>query len=305
MELKDRYYTVLDSLPEHTFIFSESGIYIDVYGGEDNATGFDCKQFIGSSLYDVAPAELAETFHSYIKKALETNQVQLASYKFDTDNMIDLPDDVIAPEQIWFEATIKPIPLIENGERTVVWIAKNITERHLLEKRLKELSETDDLTGIANRRAFTERLRGALKQFQTDRTPFALLMLDIDHFKQINDSLGHYCGDEAIQFTVNLLNEKLTGSDFFGRIGGEEFAIILSHSGIESAYQKAEELRLSLESSRFVAEEKSIKLTVSIGVTEVRDSDDNIKSIMARADTAMYHSKKTGRNKVSRFSSCR
>lgn len=164
LQLKERYYTVLDSLPEYVFVFTESGIYVDVFGGEDNETGFDCKPFIGKSLYDVSPPEMAKEFHSYILEALKTNQKQVVSYKFEKLNMMDLPSDVPTPQTMWFEGTIKPLPIIDHGERTVVWMAKNVTERHLLEQRLKKLSEIDDLTGIANRRSFTHSLTEALKE---------------------------------------------------------------------------------------------------------------------------------------------
>jgi len=302
MNLKERYFTVLDSLPDHVFIFSESGIYVDVYGGEDNDTGFDCKPFIGLSLYDVVPLDMAKEFHAYIKSALETNKTYIAQYKFDQKDMIDLPMHVPSPQEIWFEGIIKPLPLLDNGERTVVWMAKNITQRHLLEQRLKELSEIDDLTGIANRRSFTNSLSHALKEYHLCGRSFALLMLDIDRFKRINDSLGHSFGDEAIQYAVTVLNSELRGSDCFGRIGGEEFAMILNDADIDDAVIVAEKLREKLAKSEFESGSHKIKLTVSIGVTQVIETDSDLKSILCRADRAMYYSKSMGRNKVSCYS---
>jgi diguanylate cyclase (GGDEF)-like protein/PAS domain S-box-containing protein len=299
MDLKDRYFTVLDSLPEHVFIFSESGLYIDVYGGEHNATGFDCKAFIGLSLFDVAPPDMAKEFHSYIVAALELNNTQVVQYKFDKQDMINLPAHVPSPQEIWFEGIIKPLPLIENGERTVVWMAKNITERHLLEQRLKMLSEIDELTGIANRRSFTNALSQSLKSHHLCGRKFALLMLDIDRFKRINDSFGHYFGDEALKHAVNSLNSELRVSDYFGRVGGEEFAIILNDLSLDDAVIIAEKLRSKLAKNKFELDNNAIYLTVSIGVTFVTEIDCDGESILARADAAMYHSKKTGRNKVS------
>ncbi|NIY91945.1 sensor domain-containing diguanylate cyclase [Vibrio diazotrophicus] len=302
MEMKDRYFTVLDSLPDHVFIFSESGIYVDVYGGDDNDTGFDCKPFIGLSLYDVAPPQMAKEFHSYILAALKTNKTQTAIYKFDKQDMIDLPEHVPTPQEIWFEGIIKPLPLIENGERTVVWIAKNVTKRHLLEQRLKELSEIDDLTGIANRRSFTHSLSEALKEYHLFNRSFSVLMLDIDRFKRINDLLGHSCGDEAIQYAVQVIKGELRESDCFGRIGGEEFAVILYDTELNNAMSVAEKLRIILEKKHFIVNNNEIELTISIGVTQVIKDDGDIKSILARADKAMYNSKKAGRNKVSPYS---
>jgi len=302
MKLKERYFTVLDSLPDHVFIFSESGIYVDVYGGEENATGFDCKPFIGLSLYDVAPPAMAQEFHSYILAALNTNQTQTVTYKFDEQGVIDLPEHVPIPQEIWFEGIIKPLPLTENGERTVVWMAKNITQRHLLEQRLKNLSEIDDLTGVANRRSFTHSLTEALKEYHLFNRIFSVLMFDIDRFKRVNDSLGHSCGDTAIQHVTKVLNSELRESDCFGRIGGEEFAVILHDTELENANIIAEKLRITLEKKPFTVNEIEIELTISIGITQVLRTDGDIKTLLSRADKAMYHSKNTGRNKVSRYS---
>jgi diguanylate cyclase (GGDEF)-like protein len=234
--------------------------------------------------------------------ALELNKTQVVQYKFDKQDMMDLPAHVPSPQEIWFEGIIKPLPLIENGERTVVWMAKNITERHLLEQRLKTLSEIDELTGIANRRSFTNTLSQSLKSYHLYGRKFALLMLDIDQFKRINDSFGHHLGDEALKHAVNSLNSELRVSDYFGRVGGEEFAIILNDLSLDDAVIIAEKLRSKLEKNKFELDNNSIYITVSIGVTFVTDSDCDGESILARADAAMYHSKKTGRNKVSSHS---
>ena len=302
MRLKDRYFTVLDALPDHIFIFTESGIYLDVFGGEGNETGFDCKPFIGRSLYDVSPPEMAKEFHSHILAAINSNKMQTVKYKFDKQDMIELPAHIPYPTEIWFEGEIKPLPIIENGERTVVWIAKNITQRHYLEQRLKTLSEIDDLTGIANRRAFTETLQGALKAYQASSRQFSVLILDIDRFKRINDTLGHSSGDEAIKYAVSVFNSALRSSDYLGRIGGEEFALILYDTELQDAVGIAENLRLALEQSHFIVESNVIELTISIGVTQILGTDSDIKSILSRADEAMYHAKKSGRNKVSQYS---
>ncbi|MBL4828716.1 MAG: GGDEF domain-containing protein [Aliivibrio sp.] len=301
MELKDRYYAILDSLPDHVFVFSKSGTYIDVYGGAENATGFDCKSFIGKTLYDVAPLEMAEEFHSHILMALRTNKTQVVKYKFDKQDMIDLPDHVPVPQEIWFEGIITPLPITENGERTVVWMARNITKQYKLEQRLKQLSEIDDLTGVFNRRAFTQTLRETVKEYQLTGRTFSVLMLDIDRFKNVNDTFGHSYGDEVIQHTANLVANVLRQSDCFGRIGGEEFAAILFDTELEDAITVSEKLRFAVEQSLFHVENQDIKLTISIGVTQVNKFDTDIKNLMSRADKAMYLSKNTGRNKVSHY----
>ncbi|MFC1235848.1 diguanylate cyclase [Vibrio sp. F74] len=302
MECKDklftRYYTVLDSLPDHVFIFSESGIYIDVYGGEDNRTGFDCKPFIGRSLYDVAPSEMATKFHSNIRRALDENATQFVQYHFANQDMIVLPNDVTPPKDLWFEGTIKPLPITENGERTVVWMARNITHRYYLEERLKRLSETDELTGILNRRAFMSHLAEELKRYHRYQTNVTLLMLDIDRFKNVNDQFGHQSGDEVIKHIVNLCQLGIREVDCLGRIGGEEFAIVLGHTEMDRAINIAERIRKSVSSCPCEIDGYMVNVTVSIGISQLKNSDDNIKFILSRADKAMYYSKGDGRNKV-------
>ncbi|BCK11612.1 hypothetical protein VCSRO207_2708 [Vibrio cholerae] len=97
MSENHRYYTILDSLPDHIFIFSESGRYVDVFGGAENETGFDCKDFIGRHLHDILPSEMADEFLGYINRALSANTTQRVKYKFEEEQMIELPAHVPKP----------------------------------------------------------------------------------------------------------------------------------------------------------------------------------------------------------------
>jgi two-component system, cell cycle response regulator len=298
MDLLDRYYTVLDTLPDHIFVFSESGVYIDVYGGEENATGFDCKPFIGKRLHDVAPQALADLFLSYIHAALRTNKTQTVKYKFDEEDSLDLPEHVIKPRDIWFEGIIKPLPISFYNENVVLWIAKNITTQHHLELRLKYLSEIDALTGVLNRRAFTQTLEKSIHHYQVSHQSFALIMYDIDRFKRVNDTLGHMVGDEVIKHVVACSQRVLPPSAVLGRIGGEEFAIMVNGLTLETTQQLAERLRVELERHPCDTEKYSISVTVSVGIAEISPQDQNTLAIISRADSAMYHAKNNGRNQV-------
>jgi diguanylate cyclase (GGDEF)-like protein/PAS domain S-box-containing protein len=296
-----RYFTILDTLPDHIFIFSESGLYVDVFGGYENEAGFDCKPFIGKLLHEIAPLEMADLFLSFITKALSENTTQKVKYKFDKEEMIALPAHIPHPQEIWFEGTIKPLPMIENNERTVLWIAKNITQQHILEQRLKELSEIDELTQVFNRRSMSSILKSAIDEYHQFDRIFSFIMFDIDKFKRINDTLGHHAGDEVIRHIVNVAKSQLRTSDSLCRVGGEEFAIILRDTDAEYAVKVAEKLRIQIENSvcKFVPYE--IKVTISLGVTDVNSSDINSRNIVIRADQAMYHAKVNGRNQTNRY----
>ncbi|MGB2063942.1 MAG: diguanylate cyclase [Marinomonas gallaica] len=303
MGLLDRYYAVIDTLPDHMFLFSESGRYLDVYGGDENKTGFDCKPFIGKYLHDVMPHHLADDFLSLIRTAIHLQETQIIKYKFDEDEMIELPNHVMVPKEIWFEGTIKYLPIIEQGERVALWIAKNITRQHYLELELKTLSEIDELTGILNRRSFSNILKIHVQDYQHGAKPFSLILYDIDLFKRVNDTLGHTTGDEVIQHVVDVFRSELDPEVSFGRIGGEEFAILLPEQDIHDAYEFAEKLRQRLEKSPCETELYEIEVTVSMGVTQVHEKDLDTLALISRADKAMYQAKKEGRNKTCKYSS--
>lgn len=302
MDLQSCYYTILDTLPDHIFVFSETGVYIDVFGGDENDTGFDCKPFIGKKLHDIAPPDMADLFLSFITHTLDENTTQRIKYKFADDEMIDLPAGVSRPEEIWFEGTIKPLPIISNNERTVLWIAKNITEQHVLEQRLKTLSEVDELTQIFNRRSISLSLKEAIDEYHQFGRKFSLIMFDIDNFKRINDTLGHLIGDEVISHVAHVAEGELRVSDSIGRLGGEEFLIILRDADINNAWDVGENIREKIQLSPCHFREYDVHATVSLGITEVLPQDHRSRNVIARADIAMYHSKGQGRNQTSRYS---
>lgn len=291
-----RYYAVLDTLPDHIFVFSETGEYLDVYGGEENATGFDCKPFIGKRLHDVMPEELADGFLTHILKAINTGETQYVKYKFDEGCTIELPHGLIVPKELWFEGVIKSLPNYEKGLRTVVWNAKNITKQHYLEMELKHLSEVDELTGVYNRRCFTKLLQAAIETYHEQHTKFALIMFDIDYFKRVNDTLGHSVGDDVIRHVVNIFRVGLRKDMAIGRIGGEEFAILVPDTGEKEAFELSETLRNRLYNTPCETDLYEIAVTASLGITEVRQEDSNTLGLISRADEAMYESKKNGRN---------
>ncbi len=165
------------------------------------------------------------------------------------------------------------------------------------EERIKELVRQDPLTELPNRRAFDERMSFELARTRRGGKGFSLAVLDIDHFKEVNDTHGHNAGDRILKFFSNLLLENMRDIDFFARIGGEEFAIIFPDTGVEPATDVAERLRGLLASSP--APVIDAPITASFGLTEYNDGEDSVEKIFERADQAMYESKDKGRNRVS------
>lgn len=164
-----------------------------------------------------------------------------------------------------------------------------------LNRKLREFAFIDPLTGLYNRRHFHKRLRGELNRAGRKNCPVALLMLDVDNFKQYNDNFGHIAGDRALKQLGRLLKISLREMDMIVRYGGEEFTVILPETGLAGALTVAEKLRSDIENTRFAGRH----LTVSIGVAVYPDHAGDIHGLIEVSDRAMYVAKRLGRNRVS------
>ncbi len=163
---------------------------------------------------------------------------------------------------------------------------------------LEEQSSRDPLTGIYNRRVFKERIEMEFERFVRYKTGFSLLFFDVDHFKQVNDTYGHEAGDRALKGIAQSTRSVLRKSDVFARFGGEEFVVILFETDIDHALVVAEKLRDLIENAEFMYEGRRVPITISIGVTESRESDADSESVIKRSDSLLYRAKELGRNRV-------
>jgi diguanylate cyclase (GGDEF)-like protein/PAS domain S-box-containing protein len=174
----------------------------------------------------------------------------------------------------------------------------DITERRRLAIRLEEIAMKDDLTGIANRRNFMQKFQEEFTRARRYQTPLALLLLDTDNFKSINDTYGHLAGDQVLRQAAQVFSEYLRENDYPGRIGGDEFGIILPNTGVEDALNLAERLRQILSQQRVEIYENEIQFAMSIGVSEFHGNNDLVDDLIRRADEALYQAKNAGRNQV-------
>jgi diguanylate cyclase (GGDEF)-like protein len=159
------------------------------------------------------------------------------------------------------------------------------------------LATTDSLTGLANRRAFFERAEAARLLSLRLRKPIALMMLDLDHFKQINDRFGHATGDEGLALFAAAARATLRDHDILGRLGGEEFALALPGTDLDGALQAAERLRHAITEAPLITSGATYVMTVSIGVVVI-EANEALTAALARADHALYAAKSGGRNRV-------
>ena len=156
----------------------------------------------------------------------------------------------------------------------------------------------DSLTGCRNRRSFFNEVGNELKRATRFAQPCALAMLDIDHFKEVNDHYGHAAGDALLKHFVAIISGRQRASDLLGRLGGEEFALFMPQTDRRGAREAAERLRAAVEEAVAELPDGELRVTVSIGVDQWRGADDHVEGLVARADAAMYQAKHDGRNRV-------
>lgn len=187
-----------------------------------------------------------------------------------------------------------------NNRQVLFSVLNDVTERKRLERKLQEMATTDALTGLPNRRCFLERLQEHLELLARGVSPAAsLMMLDLDRFKNVNDTWGHAAGDQVLQQVACVMREQLRKIDIPGRLGGEEFAILLPGVGADEARISAERLRQVLANSpRTLSDGTRIEQTISIGITELLSTDLDVKAPLSRADRALYQAKAEGRNRT-------
>lgn len=168
-----------------------------------------------------------------------------------------------------------------------------------MEDQLLTLAHTDALTGIWNRRFFEQSVKSILENTSSATKECALLVLDIDYFKSINDSYGHAVGDEVLQKVVEVIKHSLREGDILGRVGGEEFAFLLIDVEHSQALQIAERVRKNIENNKFIlGDATQISLSVSIGLTIKKTKNENLLAMMVRSDKALYQAKNSGRNRI-------
>ncbi len=169
-------------------------------------------------------------------------------------------------------------------------------------EKIQTMAITDSLTGLYNRRHFYLILENEVERAKRYKNSLSLIMLDIDHFKRVNDQLGHLAGDKVLAFLANVCNSQLRQPDVMFRYGGEEFVILLPESNKEDALNVAERIRKAIEESTFETKKGKVNITISIGVSEYEEDHPGPSEFVESADKAMYASKEAGRNCVKYFS---
>jgi diguanylate cyclase (GGDEF)-like protein/PAS domain S-box-containing protein len=286
-----RFNRILDNLFAYVALLDTHGVIQEVNRAPLERGGFRREDVIGQYFYD-APwwnydAQVREQLIEAINAA---KQGKTSRYDVDVKMGNDLVpiDFLIAPVRDDSGRIVGMLPT-----------AVEITERKRLEVELQRQAHLDYLTGLSNRRSFMDRSEVEFSRAQRYDNSLSILMLDIDHFKQINDGYGHQAGDFVLKFLAMTIQEVLRNVDIIGRLGGEEFAAVLPETEIEKATEVAERLRQVIATGEVeLTDGSKIQFTVSIGIAAFTDKNSNIDMLLNEADKALYRAKQTGRNRV-------
>jgi len=202
-----------------------------------------------------------------------------------------------------FDLDKKELLKVEYNYQSI--LEKEVSERtHELElsnKQLNTLAATDPLTHIRNRRSFFDIAEKYFSIAVRTKEKLSLMMLDLDHFKSVNDKFGHASGDEVLKEFTRIVKTQLRESDLIARYGGEEFVIVLANTGIEGAEKLAEKIRSATEANFLVTDKGEIQVTISIGLSELVESDTSLEEMLSRSDKALYLAKGNGRNRIEKM----
>ncbi|MDJ0940473.1 MAG: EAL domain-containing protein [Woeseiaceae bacterium] len=203
--------------------------------------------------------------------------------------------------ELYIESTASPIRDGKGNVTGGVLVFHDVSESRELNRRLSYHASHDILTGLVNRREFENRLERALKSAKARETSYALLYLDLDQFKIVNDSCGHSAGDALLGQLGALLKSKIRWRDTLARLGGDEFGVLLESCSLDEAMQTAEALRMAIGDYKFTWDERTFRLGVSIGVVPITADNEDVAALLSAADSACAAAKEAGRNRIHSF----
>ena len=251
--------------------------------------GITPEEAMHQSLDEIHPPESAASVADYYRQVFAAIEAGTEPPMFRGENEYYRKDGSIMTGEL------QVIPHLDGSGKVIelIGVTRDISERKVFEAELRNLAVTDTLTGVWNRRHGTELLAADLSARRPGQA-LSLLMLDIDHFKTINDTFGHQAGDHVLIEIASRLRRSLRGSDMVARWGGEEFVVLLRDCALPDALRLAEDIRAAIAELPFGA---MGSLTVSVGVAEARAGED-LTTWLERADQALYRAKRSGRNEV-------
>jgi diguanylate cyclase (GGDEF)-like protein/PAS domain S-box-containing protein len=287
-ESETRLRKLFEAMPEAVMIHDEAGTILHINDVGAKRLEWAVEDLVGKNLRDIVEIENAVLISDHVRIA-RTN----GSCSFETTYLSRTGRTIVA------EVNESPIEL--EGKSVILSVARDITERKRAERQLAYIATHDALTGLPNRVLFSDRLNLALAQAQRHQQRLAVLLLDLDRFKDINDTLGHSVGDQFLRVTGKRLKGLLRKSDTLARMGGDEFLFLVTE--IARAENATEVARKIIESfqEHFLVEDHELRTTASIGVAIFPDDGADADTLLKNADIAMYSAKQRGRNNYQRY----
>jgi diguanylate cyclase (GGDEF)-like protein len=284
-----RLQAVVDALPDQLLLMDTAGIVADDFGHRANVS-LSRQALLGQPLEDLLPTEAARVIRDQLSHVNSTQTAAAFEFHLESAGLVR-------------EARLVPQP----GDQ-VLAIIRDVTQRHSAEERVRRLANVDEVTGLSSRSLFMRELRRALRQARRQERHLALLYIDLDRFKRINDTLGHSVGDallkgvaERLQGSVRNYDRLATPADvantaLFGRLGGDEFAVMLPDLEMkEQATTIANRIRQQL-ATPFNYQGRQFAVSASIGIAVYPDDSADVETLLMNADTAMYQAKSAGGN---------
>lgn len=279
--------TLLDNIPDLVFSKDLEGKYLACNAMFERFFGEKESAIIGKTDFDFVDAELAQFFRDNDHAAIRGGKPR------NNEEYLIFADKSYEGQ---FEVTKVPMKDASKNVIGMLGIARDITERKRYEERLETLANYDPLTGLANRALLLSHLQNSIVQAKRHAIPIALLMFDLDRFKDINDSYGHNAGDELLQVVAERFSSRLREGDIISRLGGDEFAVVLEHlAHAEDAGRLAEEMIEALGAEYKLSGGASIHIGTSVGIVLFPDHGDNASELLQHADAALYKAKAEGR----------
>ena len=283
-----RFRTLFASAPIATYLSDSVGRLLDVNPAGAKLFGETRETLLGKLIIDFAHPDDRELCNEQFLRLVSG---EIASYQLE---MRYVRAD---GQTIWVQLDVTVLREPTDRDLVVLAQVQDVSERRRYEARLIELAEHDELTGLLNRRGFQRELERHMAHARRYRPPGALLIIDLDNFKEINDELGHKAGDDLLADLARRMSQRLRSSDVLARLGGDEFAVILPHASVEQALAAAHSLVAVLPSEPQLSPIGIRPITMSVGLA-VFDKDASADQMLIRADRAMYDAKRRGKANI-------
>lgn len=281
--------TLIENTPDAFFVHDDQGRLLD-------ANKFACKQlgYTRNELMSIKVFDIVANIDKH--ELLDVIWPSLANGASRSFKSLQIRKDGTQ-----FPVEVNVTGIVDHGKKYIFGMARDITETERLKTHLAMLALTDELTGLANRRSFLTAMDKEISRAQRTREPLSVLMIDLDFFKRLNDRFGHQGGDVTLRHFAQKVTRILRKEDTVGRIGGEEFAVLLPNTAIDYAERIAEKLRIAIENAPVELDAQITNITISVGVAALTGEVTTSAGLLNNADRALYQAKENGRNRVVRY----